>query len=249
MGARVSEFVTPADRHGFEEYLERIQDDRVDQGVLRFVTKRGDEVHWQYRSVVIRESDTVSYVLVHAQDVSDLARIRTELEVARRELTNQVAQQTAELSEANALLKKEIGERVRMEQSLRQSRTRLELVNAIGLGISSGMSFEGVIQQTVTQLVEAFPRARSCYASLGGDAEETIVSTAAPRGKSSRAAVPDWLLDLFVGLADGGPIIIENTAADSRLADRAPSLAQESICAALALYRSSSLTGRLASCG
>jgi len=71
------------------------------------------------------EDGSVSGIAVVAKDMTSHRLDQTALQQARDDLEDQVRQRTAELSEANEQLKKEIVQRSRMEEALRQSEEML----------------------------------------------------------------------------------------------------------------------------
>ncbi len=55
----------------FGAYLERIREKEADRGVLRLVSRDGQERLWAYRNVLMRLPDREPYVLGHAVDITD----------------------------------------------------------------------------------------------------------------------------------------------------------------------------------
>jgi diguanylate cyclase (GGDEF)-like protein/PAS domain S-box-containing protein len=71
MGRNLSEFVPPLLRLGFGEYLRRIAANGSDSGLLHVVSKDGEHRIWQYHNVLDNESPGETYVLGHAQDITE----------------------------------------------------------------------------------------------------------------------------------------------------------------------------------
>ncbi|MGH8171588.1 MAG: PAS domain S-box protein [Rhodanobacteraceae bacterium] len=71
LGRNLSEFVPPAMKPGFAEYLRRITVNGSDSGLLHVVAKNGEHRIWQYHNVLDRETQGETYVLGHAQDITE----------------------------------------------------------------------------------------------------------------------------------------------------------------------------------
>lgn len=118
IGQRISDFLAPEARHLFDPYLQRIQQNGRDAGLMSLVSRSGDVRIWMYSNVLSRASDGTAYVLGHAIDISD--RIAAEravkdredaLRAAQAELEERVRARTLELERANERLHREIAER------------------------------------------------------------------------------------------------------------------------------------------
>lgn len=72
VGKSLAEFLAPAARPMFGQYLDRIAHRPTDEGLMRVVTRAGEERIWTYSNVRRHDPDGLAYVLGHAQDVTDL---------------------------------------------------------------------------------------------------------------------------------------------------------------------------------
>ena len=84
MGRNLSEFLVPSVRPLFNGYLQRIRENGTDGGVLKMLTKAGEERIWEYRNLRYDEQGKPLYVLAHAHDI-------TERRLAERRLNIQHA--------------------------------------------------------------------------------------------------------------------------------------------------------------
>jgi PAS domain S-box-containing protein len=74
VGRNLADLLAPAGRHLFPQYLDRIQQNSTDEGLMLVVTREGDERVWTYSNVRGREPGGPEYVLGHAHDITDIKR-------------------------------------------------------------------------------------------------------------------------------------------------------------------------------
>ena len=127
VGRNLRELLAPPARPRFDQYLERIRHGATDGGMMRLVTKAGEERIWLYRNVRCEDVGKSPYVLGHAQDITELRQAQEELRRARNELEHRVEARTAELAKANEALHAEIAERRATEEQLRARGQRWQL--------------------------------------------------------------------------------------------------------------------------
>src|SRR5215831_12588564 len=100
IGKKLSLFLAPAMRPLFEAYLERIRSQPTDSGLMRVITKHGEERVWAYHNIRYEEPGRSPYVLGHAQDITERYQRDQELKQVREELESRVTQRTTELQRA-----------------------------------------------------------------------------------------------------------------------------------------------------
>ncbi len=79
----------PSEHHGeFHAYLRQILNEGISEGLLTLVKKDGARIVMRYKNVLITEPSGSSYVLGHAQEVTELLRAQAELK--RLSLTDEL---------------------------------------------------------------------------------------------------------------------------------------------------------------
>jgi PAS domain S-box-containing protein len=71
VGRNLREFLAPSVRIFFPGYLDRIREKEADRGLLRLVSRDGQERLWAYRNALVRLPDREPYVIGHAVDITD----------------------------------------------------------------------------------------------------------------------------------------------------------------------------------
>ena len=83
VGVNLRDFLSPSFRgQPFDAYLDRIERKGIDTGVMRLVSKSGEERIWLYRNVKYEERGMEPRVLGHAQDITDFKRAESALRVS-----------------------------------------------------------------------------------------------------------------------------------------------------------------------
>ena len=81
IGRSMIEILVPSVRPFFGDYLERIRQSGTDSGLLKMLTKEGEERVWEYRNLRCDEQGKPSYVLGHAHDITDRKHAERRLAV------------------------------------------------------------------------------------------------------------------------------------------------------------------------
>ncbi len=71
VGRRLEEFLAPAVRPLFADYLARIVANGTDAGLMRVVTAAGEQRIWEYQNTLVREAGREAYVLANARDITE----------------------------------------------------------------------------------------------------------------------------------------------------------------------------------
>src|SRR5215831_10564206 len=79
VGRNLREFLAPSVRPFFDTYLARIREKEADRGLLRLVSRSGEERLWAYRNVLVRLDDGYLCVLGHAVDITDRVHLESLL--------------------------------------------------------------------------------------------------------------------------------------------------------------------------
>jgi PAS domain S-box-containing protein len=145
-GRNLREFLVPAMRHFFDDYLRRIRRNEEDSGLMRLQASDGSERIWMYRNTLHVEEGGTPIVLGHALDITERVRIERDLKDAKAELRKlndelacRIEERTAELQEANRRLRAEIERRARMEEELVRRRN-LESLGVLAGGIAHDLN-------------------------------------------------------------------------------------------------------------
>ena len=156
VGRNLAEFLAPGTRHLFEDYLQRIKENRQDAGLMRVIARDGGERVWMYHNVLSDEPGAELYVLGHAIDITErivAERMLREKEHALRrahdELERRVIERTVALEQSNERLRIEIAERQRAEErrerALVEQRDTLAFVASVSEGLAPVLTFEQLL--------------------------------------------------------------------------------------------------------
>ena len=104
IGRNLRDFLSPERRHLFDDYLQRIQKQGHDEGLMSVTARMGENRVWLYRNVLSQNPDGSPYVLGHAIDVTDRIAAERKLRTAHAELEERVKDRTTELEQARDML-------------------------------------------------------------------------------------------------------------------------------------------------
>lgn len=80
VGRSLRDFLAPGLEEEFAAYLDRIDENLTDEGVLLLMTKVGGMRTWQYHNAKLEEPGDIPYVLGHAQDITELKELQERLQ-------------------------------------------------------------------------------------------------------------------------------------------------------------------------
>ena len=84
VGRYFYEFLSPDVRDQFHLYLDQVQSQGTASGLMRVITKSGQERIFAYSNICRREPDSPAYVLGHATDITDLKKAEQQLRMAEQ---------------------------------------------------------------------------------------------------------------------------------------------------------------------
>lgn len=83
-GQHMEQFLAPDVRNQFPDYLETIQSNGTASGLMRVITKSGEEKVLAYSNICRQESGKPAYVLGHAADITELKKAEQRLRTAEQ---------------------------------------------------------------------------------------------------------------------------------------------------------------------
>ncbi len=85
IGKPLSDFMMPEDAARMEEeYLQRIRNHHVAEGVFRVVSKSGNSIYLLYKNYLLQEEGESPYIIGFAQDVTERIKAERELKLAKK---------------------------------------------------------------------------------------------------------------------------------------------------------------------
>ena len=84
VGRHMHDFLPPDVRHQLPAYLDKVQKDGTASGLMRVMTKSGEERILAYSNICHQEPGKPAYVLGHAADITDLKRAEQQLRMAEQ---------------------------------------------------------------------------------------------------------------------------------------------------------------------
>jgi diguanylate cyclase (GGDEF)-like protein/PAS domain S-box-containing protein len=116
----------------------------------------------------------------------------------------------------------DISQQKQVENSLKESQNRLQLLNSITTRITAGMLVSQIIELTVEQIQEYFPDFRVAYATVNSEGMAVFSYSLQPKFMPSvqnigfeLSAIPEIWQTLSMGI----PVIIENISQDPRISE------------------------------
>lgn len=163
---------------------------------------------------------------------TQLAQLNDRLRDAERELHAR----TQQFDRIKKEMEHQIRERVEMEERLLESQTRLQLINGLSIGLTSGTPVDQVTQTAVNQIKKFFTDLRVYYAEIQ---EQTILRVRhSPHGASDEEfntnpidlqRAPEYHHTLTLG----DPMIVEDMTVDPRLRPIMSSIGSRRVCGML----------------
>lgn len=80
IGTNLRRILKPEVRHLFDQYLARVRNYKMDEGLMLVQTKDGREKIWQYRNLFYKEAGANPFIIGHAQDITELHEAQKKLE-------------------------------------------------------------------------------------------------------------------------------------------------------------------------
>ncbi|MBA3683085.1 MAG: response regulator [Bacteroidetes bacterium] len=83
IGTRIIEIISPAHENLFHEYMQKIRSEKTAMGLIRVITKSGEERIWMYHNYLYEEPGTQSYVIGSVQDITERVKMEEEMREAK----------------------------------------------------------------------------------------------------------------------------------------------------------------------
>lgn len=166
------------------------------------------------------EQGEILFGMVMSQDITERKRAEFSLLQLKDDLEIKIQERTADLSDINKQLQKEISVRRLAEKQLHESQICLKLINSISTEITSSTSPFTAIESAVTKLSQYFKHLRVAYSSINSRGISTVILAIEPTGMPPlKGFVTDLKTapEYFQDLSRKKPIIANDIAAETKL--------------------------------
>lgn len=140
------------DADHFRDWDRRVMDSGEPKFGIREVIHRGDGKALQIETTkvpLLNASGGVIGLLGTSEDITEKVRAEEERRQSFEVLDERVRIRTAELSRANATLRREVDERVRVQAEERQLRSYAEAMRETAAAISSSLDFDEILEEVL----------------------------------------------------------------------------------------------------
>ncbi len=181
-GKNLASIIAPATRHLFPDYLRRIGENLADSGLMRVVTKAGDERVWHYRNVLRLEDNGKTEVIGHAEDVTDSQKLERTLrmQVAQDPLTKLFNRRYLEDA-----MEREIRKALRRKRSVSLLMIDVDFYKRIN--DSHGHAAGDKVLVALANFLKQGIRAEDLACRYGGDEFVVVLTEAGMQGAKVRA--------------------------------------------------------------
>jgi len=175
IGKNIRDLLVPAAKPNFAIYLNAIATHQVDSGNMPLIDKQGRQRTWMYTNRLMREEGKPSYVLGHAQDITEQLESRKALRQAQElalEMEKSLSRSDALTGLANRRAFYETTE-IERKRAARYSRplslAYIDLDNFKQVNDRNGHEAGDRVLELVASVLHKNVRAESVVARLGGD--------------------------------------------------------------------------------